>query len=126
MSTQIALITGASRGLGRSTALHLAASGVDVVITYLSRDDQAAAVVAEAESLGACAVALQLDTSETAGFDDFAGRFHAALSDTWDRTTFDFLVNNAGTGIHASFLDTTEDDFDHLMGIHLKGVFFLT
>ncbi|MEM9561108.1 MAG: SDR family oxidoreductase [Actinomycetota bacterium] len=126
MTDRIALITGGSRGLGRSTALRLAVDGVDVVITYLSRADEAADVVAEATALGVRAVALQLDTGDVTGFDDFVERFRSALDTTWGRSSFDFLVNNAGIGINAAFLDTTEEDFDRLMNIHVKGVFFLT
>ncbi len=126
MNTKIALVTGGSRGLGRSTALRLAAEGVGVVLTYLSREDGANAVVAEAEALGVKAVALQLDTGDTKQFDDFTSRFRAALDEVWGRTTFDFLVNNAGIGIHSPFLETSEEDFDRLMDIHVKGVFFLT
>jgi len=48
-----------------------------------------------------------------------------ALAITWGRKTFDYLVNNAGIGIYAPFAETTEADFDRLMDIHLKGVFFL-
>ena len=126
MTEQIALITGGSRGLGRSIALHLAAEGVGVAITYLSREDEAAAVVAEAQALGVGAVALQLDTGDTTAFDDFVARFSTALDETWGRSDFDHLVNNAGIGIHSPFLDTTEEQFDQLLNIHLKGVFFLT
>ncbi len=126
MTTQIALVTGGSRGIGRATALQLAADGVGVVITYLSRQEDADAVVAEARSLGVEAAALQLDTGDTARFADFADRFRSTLEEHWGRSTFDHLVNNAGIGIHAPFLETTEDDFDQLMNIHLKGVFFLT
>ncbi len=126
MTTKIALITGGSRGLGRATALKLAANGVGVVITYLSRADEAADVVAAVEELGGRAVALQLDTGNSGEFADFVERFASALDNTWNRRTFDYLVNNAGIGIHAPFLETTEEQFDQLMNIHLKGVFFLT
>lgn len=123
---KIAVITGGSRGLGRNTALHLARKGVDVVLTWRSRRDEAEAAVAEIEKLGRRAVALQLDTMETSSFGDFAERLAASLQETWSRDSFDFLVNNAGTGVYKSFEETTEDDFDHLAAIHLKGVFFLT
>lgn len=126
MTEPIALITGGSRGLGRSIALHLARQGVGVVVTYLSRADEAAEVVAETRSLGVGAAALQLDTGDTSQFDDFTTRFRATLEDTWGRSDFEHLVNNAGIGIHAPFLDTTEEQFDQLLDIHLKGVFFLT
>ncbi len=123
---KIAVITGGSRGLGRATALHLARAGVGSVITYLSRRDEADATVAEIEALGGTARALQLDASDVAGFDRFAADLAEALQDGWGRSTFDFLVNNAGFGIAAPFAETTEEQFDSLMNVHLKGVFFLT
>jgi NAD(P)-dependent dehydrogenase (short-subunit alcohol dehydrogenase family) len=125
-SSKIALVTGASRGLGKSTALNLAKKGVDSIVTYHTNAEEAAKVVAEIESLGAKAIALQLDTANTKTFDDFALQVKQALQSKWQTDHFDFLVNNAGTGVGASFADTTEADFDHLMNIHLKGVFFLT
>jgi NAD(P)-dependent dehydrogenase (short-subunit alcohol dehydrogenase family) len=123
---KIALVTGASRGLGRNTAINLARKGVDVIVTYHSRRDEADAVVAEIRALARKAVALQLDAGDTAGFDAFAGRLREALERTWGRERFDFLVNNAGVGAHATFEQTSEAVFDQLMAIHLKGVFFLT
>jgi NAD(P)-dependent dehydrogenase (short-subunit alcohol dehydrogenase family) len=123
---KIALVTGSSRGLGKSTALNLAKKGGDVIVTYHRNAEEAAKVVAEIESLGAKAAALQLDTADTKTFDSFVGQVQRLLKDQWQTEHFDFLVNNAGTGIHASFAETTEEDFDHLMNIHVKGVFFLT
>jgi NAD(P)-dependent dehydrogenase (short-subunit alcohol dehydrogenase family) len=123
---KIAIVTGASRGLGKSTALHLAKKGVDVIVTYHSNVEAAAKVVAEIETIGAKAVALQLDSSNPKTFDDFAGQVKQVLNDQWQTDRFDFLVNNAGTGVQASFVETTEEQFDHLMNIHVKGVFFLT
>lgn len=123
---RIALITGGSRGLGRNTALHLARKGVDVILTYHSREAEARAAVAEIEGLGRRAVALQLDTGATAGFPAFAGQVKSALGTVWGRERFDFLVNNAGTGLHKAFADVTEQEFDALMTVHFKGVFFLT
>ncbi|MCV3212418.1 SDR family oxidoreductase [Plectonema radiosum NIES-515] len=124
--TKIALVTGSSRGLGKSTALNLAKKGVDVIVTYHRNAEEAAKVVAEIEAFGAKAVALQLDTADTKTFDSFAGLVQRLLKDQWQTEHFDFLVNNAGTGVHSSFAETTEEEFDHLMNIHLKGVFFLT
>ena len=124
--SKIALVTGSSRGLGRSTALNLAKKGVDIIVTYHRNVEEAAKVVAEIESLGAKSVALQLDTADTKTFDSFVRQVQQLLNDRWQTEHFDFLVNNAGTGVHASFAETTEEDFDHLMNIHLKGVFFLT
>jgi NAD(P)-dependent dehydrogenase (short-subunit alcohol dehydrogenase family) len=125
-ASPIALITGGSRGLGRSIAVHLARKGVDIVLTYNTNKSEADAAVAEIHALGRNAVALQLDTGAIASLDAFAHDFKAELAASWDRGTFDFLINNAGIGIHASFAETTEADFDRLMNIHFKGVFFLT
>ncbi|QSQ23162.1 SDR family oxidoreductase [Pyxidicoccus parkwayensis] len=124
--TQIALITGGSRGLGRSMALHLADRGVDSIITYHSRTDAAAEVVAELNARGRKATALQLDVANTASFDAFAGAVREALGTTWGSERFDFLVNNGGTGASVPFLETTEATFDEMMNVHLKGPFFLT
>ncbi|MBI3144036.1 MAG: SDR family oxidoreductase [Pseudogulbenkiania sp.] len=126
MNKHIALITGGSRGLGKNTALHLAAKGVDIILTYRSQQAEAESVVAEIERLGAHAVALPLDVADSAGFAAFAKQVQAELQSHWQRDRFDFLVNNAGIGIHAPFAETTEAQFDQLMNIHLKGVFFLT
>jgi len=126
MDNKIAIITGGSRGLGRSAALHLAQAGVDVILTYRSQEAEAAAVVAEIEGMGRKAVALKLDMEKSAGFGAFVTSVQQALTRTWQRDSFDFLVNNAGFGSYASFAETTEEQFDQLMNVHFKGVFFLT
>ena len=126
MPQKIALVTGGSRGLGRSTAVALARAGVDLALTYHSRRDEADAVVAEIEALGRKAVGLQLDVADTAGYADFVQRLRDCLVQVWKRERFDFLVNNAGIGIHAAFAETTEAQFDQLVNVHLKATFFLT
>ena len=129
MNTQtqkIALITGGSRGLGRNTAESLARKGVDSVITYHSRADEAQAVVAKLQAGGRKAVALQLDTGATKTFAGFAESLKKALQDIWDRGSFDYLVNNAGISHHAAFDQVTEEELDSLYQVHFKGVFFLT
>jgi NAD(P)-dependent dehydrogenase (short-subunit alcohol dehydrogenase family) len=108
MRKQIAVITGGSRGLGRNAALKLAARGVDVVLTYRSQQAEAATVVAEINALGGQAAALQLDVGESAGFAAFASALQAQLRVHWQREQFDFLLNNAGIGIHAGFAETSE------------------
>ncbi|WP_428001519.1 SDR family oxidoreductase [Acidovorax sp.] len=122
----ITLVTGASRGLGRNTALSIARTGGDVVVTYHSKADEAQAVVADIQALGRKAVALQLDTGNVASFATFTERLRAALQATWQRSTIDHLVNNAGHGDYAAFAETTEAQFDRLVNVHFKGVFFLT
>jgi NAD(P)-dependent dehydrogenase (short-subunit alcohol dehydrogenase family) len=125
-TTQIALITGGSRGLGRNTALSLARNGVDSIITYQSNAAAASETVAEIERLGRKAVALPLDAGKVASFPAFAAEVKRALAETWGAERFDFLVNNAGTGLYAPFAQTTEAQFDALVDVHFKGVFFLT
>ncbi|WPZ32642.1 SDR family oxidoreductase [Thalassobaculum sp. OXR-137] len=124
--TKITLVTGASRGLGRNTALSIARAGGDVVLTYRSNADEAATVVAEIERMGRKAVALQLDTGTIAGFPSFTDRLRTALAETWQRESVDNLVNNAGHGDMAPIAETTEAQFDALVNVHFKGVFFLT
>ncbi|MFC0387193.1 SDR family NAD(P)-dependent oxidoreductase [Muricoccus vinaceus] len=124
--TTISLVTGGSRGLGRSTAHSIAARGGDVVITYQSRADEARAVAAEIAATGRKAVALQLDVGNAATFPAFVSMLRSALGESWGRDTFDHLVNNAGHGDHALIADTTEAQFDQLVDVHFKGVFFLT
>jgi len=123
---RIALITGASRGLGRNAALKLAEEGVDVILTYKASEAEAQAVVRAIEAMGRRAVALQLDVGASAGFTAFAERVKRVLQATWQRERFDYLVNNAGVGAHAAFAETTEAQFDLLVDVHLKGTFFLT
>ena len=125
-TTPIAIVTGGSRGLGKNTALHLARRGTDVILTYRSQRGEAQAVVAEIEALGRRAVALPLDVSDSSSFEAFATAVRAALASHWQRERFNALVNNAGVGAHASLMETTEAQFDSLVNIHFKGVFFLT
>ncbi|WP_137820328.1 SDR family NAD(P)-dependent oxidoreductase [Pseudomonas sp. 2FG] len=126
MSRKIALITGASRGLGKNTALHLAAQGIDIIGTYHSKAAEAQVLVSEIESLGGRAAMLQLDVSDSSTFEAFAAQVTNALHKVFGRERFDFLINNAGIGTHASFAETTEAQFDQLVNIQLKGPFFLT
>lgn len=124
--SKITLITGGSRGLGRNAALNIARRGGDVIITYQSRSADAQAVVAEIQAMGRKAVAFQLDSGKVSAFALFAEQLRKTLRETWSRDTFDHLVNNAGHGDYALFADTTEAQFDGLMNVHLKGVYFLT
>lgn len=122
----VSLITGASRGLGRNTAISIARRGGDVIITYRNGHDQAQAVVSEIERLGRKAVALKLDVTDVSAFEGFAMEVRDVLARNWQCDTFDHLVNNAGQGEMAAFVETTEEQFDTLFNTHVKGVFFLT
>ncbi len=124
--TRIALITGGSRGLGRASALALAAHDVDTVLTYRSGAAEAAAVVAELHSRGRRAVALQLDTTRPATFAPFAATLRAALTETWGREELDILVNNAGYSADTFFGSTTAEQIEDLVAVHLTGPVLLT
>lgn len=126
MTKQIALITGASRGLGRNMALHLARRGVDIIGTYRSGAAQADALRLEIEALGGKAVMLALDVTDTASFPAFADKLAATLKTGFGRERFDFLVNNAGNGLFSQFSDATPEQFESLVGTHLRGPVFLT
>lgn len=129
MSTQphqrTALVTGANRGIGRSTALHLAADGVDVLVTYRDHAEEAEAVVAEVEALGRRAAALPLDLLATGSFPAFAEDVRRAL-DGWGADGLDHLVNNGGFSRGGLIADVTEQDVDDLVAVHFKGTLFLT
>ncbi len=123
---KIALVTGGSRGLGKNMALSLARKGIDVILTYNSNQTEAAATVAEVNALGQQAVALQLNTADVSSFESFYGELTTTLQTTFGTDRFDFLINNAGTVISAPIAETTEAQFDQMLTIHLKGVYFLT
>ncbi|PBQ31007.1 short-chain dehydrogenase [Sphingobacteriaceae bacterium] len=123
---KIALITGASRGLGKNMALSLAAKGVDIIFTYNSNKEEATKTVKEIENRGRKAIALQLNAGDTKSFTAFFTALKDVLKNNFSSGHFDFLVNNAGIGIYNSFEATTEEQFDELMNIHFKGVYFLT
>lgn len=124
--TPIAIITGGSRGLGKSMALHLADHGVDVILTYKSNAGAAREVVAQLEQRGRKAVALPLDVADSAAYPGFADAVKDALATRWQRDRFDFLVNNAGVGAYAPVTETTEAVFDEMVRTHLKPALFLT
>jgi len=125
-NSKIALVTGGSRGLGKDMALKLAKNGINVVLTYNSRKDEAENVVAQIEQAGRKAAALQLNTGDLKSFDAFFGQLKETLQNTFHTDRFDYLINNAGIGRNGSVADTTEEAFDELMNVHFKGVYFLT
>lgn len=125
-TSKIALVTGASRGLGKNMAIALAQKGNDVIITYNSKKEEAEEVVSTIEFLGRKAAAIPLNVGEAKTFTDFSSQLSRVLKEKWNSTTFHFLVNNAGIGINTPFAETTEEQFDLLTNIHFKGVYFLT
>ncbi len=125
-TTKTALVTGGNRGLGRSSVLHLARDGMDVVLTYRSNPDEAAAVVAEVEALGRRAVALELDTTKTDTFAAFGETVRTTLRETFDRDDFDVLVNNAGAAAWTPLGQIEEVGIAQMVGVHFTGVVLLT
>ncbi|MFW2476807.1 MAG: SDR family NAD(P)-dependent oxidoreductase [Sediminibacterium sp.] len=125
-TTKIALVTGGSRGLGKSMAIELAKKGLDVIITYQKQVTDAEKLVAEINQTGRKAAALQLDVAQSGSFDAFVDSVKHTLQTSFQTDKLDFLVNNAGSGVHADFGQTTEEQFDSMMNIHLKAPFFLT
>ncbi|HCI4578777.1 TPA: SDR family oxidoreductase [Klebsiella variicola subsp. variicola] len=126
MTQRIALVTGGSRGLGKNAVLKLAAKGTDILLTYHSNRKAALDVVAEIEQKGVKAAALALNVGDISSFDAFASEVAQVLAQKWGRTTFDYLLNNAGIGLNVPFAETSEAQFDELMNIQFKGPFFLT
>lgn len=125
-NNKIALVTGGSRGLGKNMVQHLAQKGINVVLTYNSKKDEADALVAELEQAGVKAATLQLSAGDIKSFDSFVAELKETLLAKFGTDKIDFLVNNAGIGLHKPFAETTEDEFDNIVNIHFKGVFFLT
>jgi len=123
---QIVLITGGSRGLGKNMAVNLAKKGLNVILTYNTKKDEALAVVSEIESLGRKAVALQLNVTDSKSFDAFFANVSDTLKNTFGATHINYLVNNAGTGTYAMFADTTEEQLDEMINIHFKATFLLS
>lgn len=125
-ANKIAVVTGGSRGLGRDMALQMADKGIDVIITYHTKQDEAQKVVNEIAKKGGKAAALQLNVADAESFDQFAANVKTVLKENWGTESIDALVNNAGTGLHATFMDTTPQQFDEMVDIHLKAPFFLS
>lgn len=124
--SKIVLVTGGSRGLGKNMAIALAKKGLDVILTYNSKKDEALEVIKEIENLGQKAAALQLNVADSKTFDAFFTEVNATLKNTFKTDKINYLVNNAGIGIYNSFAETTEEQFDTLVNIQFKGTFFLT
>lgn len=124
--SKIALVTGGSRGLGKNMALAIAKKGLDVVLTYNSKKDEADDVVHQIEALGQKAVALQLNVLDAGSYGEFFAQVKNALAEVFKADTINFLVNNAGVGINTPFAETTQEQLDMLVDLHFKGPFLLT
>ena len=116
---QVALVTGGSRGIGRATALAFAGEGADIAFCHLNDDAQAEATATEIRAFGRRALHLSADVADPAATRDFARQAANALGPP------DILFNNAGMNTRKPFEDYTEAEFDRLIGVHLKGMFFM-
>ncbi|WP_158825842.1 SDR family NAD(P)-dependent oxidoreductase [Mucilaginibacter lacusdianchii] len=125
-SSKIVLVTGGSRGIGKSIAINAAKRGVGVILTYNNKPENGQTVVDEIIKAGGKAVAVHLDAGRIGTFDEFANKVSAVLLKVWNRDSFDYLVNNAGIAQRSLIRDTSEEIFDELVNINLKGAFFLT
>jgi len=125
-TTKIALVTGGSRGLGKDMALRLAEKGLDVILTYNTRSDDAQLVVEQIEKAGQKAATLQLNTGDIRSFDAFSSQLQDQLKNTFQANGIDFLINNAGLGGYSPISEFSEEFFDTLLNVHFKGPYFLT
>jgi NAD(P)-dependent dehydrogenase (short-subunit alcohol dehydrogenase family) len=125
MKDRVAIITGGSRGLGRNTAVNLAGRGVNIIFTYRSNQKEADSLIREVEAMERKAAGFRLDTGDIHAFDGFVADVRKTLHG-WGRDRFYYLVNNAGGSLHANFDQTTEAQFDEIVNVHFKGVYFLT
>lgn len=123
---KVALVTGASAGIGQATALTLSRVGVGVITTYRSHGSDGEATVAQIEAEGGTAVALPLDLGDIAGLDGFVDLLVTTLADSFGATRLDFLVNNAGIGGGVAFGEVTEEVFDRYERVLFKGPYLLT
>ncbi len=126
MKTKTAIITGGNRGLGYDMAINLAKNGVDIIFSYHSNEEKANSVIQEIEALGQKATAFQFDANNFESVQNFINSSINYLQKENNSSNFDYLINNAGTGVYNLISDTTEAQFDEMLNIHLKSVYFLT
>ncbi len=126
MNTKTAIITGGSRGLGRDMAINLAQNGINIIFSYHSNKEAANAVISEIENLGQKAVAFPFDANNYKSGQEFVKKATDYLQKENNSPNFDFLINNAGTGTFNMVSDTTETQFDEMMNVHLKSIYFFT
>jgi len=117
---KIALITGASRGIGRACALALAAAGADIAVNFLIREDQAKETLSLVEQIGKHAILAQADVSQRSDVERMVGEIEHRLG------PIGILVNNAGIAIQKPFDQLTEEDWDRTLAVNLKSAFLLT
>lgn len=126
MRNKTAIITGGSRGLGRDMAINLAKNGINIIFSFHKNEDKAKEVISKIKSEGQDAIAFPFDANNIKSGREFIKKATHYLLEKNGQSNFDFLINNAGTGVYNLVADTTEQQFDEMMNIHLKSVYFLT
>jgi NAD(P)-dependent dehydrogenase (short-subunit alcohol dehydrogenase family) len=126
ITQKIALVTGGSRGLGKDMAVSLAQKGVDIILTYRTKEAEAEEIVQAIKTIGRKATALKLDMADFESLDSFMSGLHQTLESVWSTSSFDYLINNAGMGATIPFLNVTETVFDEFLNVHFKSIYFLT
>jgi len=121
-----ALVTGASRGIGAATARTIAAHGAFTIIHYAASQGAAEAVVDDIRAAGGRAATLRCDLSDSAAIPAMFTEVDALLQRETGATRLDFLVNNAGVGKTASISETTPEDWDQVMDLNMKALFFVS
>ena len=120
LRAHVALVTGASRGIGAAVALTLAELGAAVAVNYRERADDAGTIVARIKAGGGSAIAVQADVSQAAAVAAMVDQVASALG------PIDILVNNAGMAIVRGIDDLSEEDFDRTIAVNLKSTFLCT
>ena len=120
LAGKVAIVTGSSSGIGQSIAIRLATEGANVVIDYRNNPEGANDTKTKAEAAGSKAIVVQADVSKVADTQNLVDQVYQQLG------RCDILVNNAGVEKSAAFWDVTEQDYDAVLNVNLKGAFFLT
>lgn len=126
MTTKIALVTGGSRGLGKDMALALADKGMDVILTYREQQQSAEEVASIIQRKGRNAAVVAYDAANINDIDTFVTSVLNVLRTQWRTDRLDFLINNAGVGATIPIAQVKEADFENLLNVHFKSVYFLT
>ncbi|MEC9284280.1 MAG: SDR family oxidoreductase [Bdellovibrionota bacterium] len=123
---KIAFITGANRGLGRQAAIELAKKNINILFSYRSNEEEAMKLVEELKILGVKSTALQLEMKNHSSYSGFIEQLTKLLNEDYETDRIDYVLNNAGQALYSPIQDTSEEDFDEIIDVHFKGVFFLT
>jgi 3-oxoacyl-[acyl-carrier protein] reductase len=126
LKNKAAVVTGASRGIGREIAKHLAKNGAFIVAHYNSSEGEAQELLNEIKSGGGDGIIVQANLNEPQQIAGFTEKINAELTAKRGDVAIDILVNNAGVAAYSSFAETTFEDFDKVFNVNVKSMFFIT